>query len=148
MTSYPKPETTGVILAFLAAAFATLFPIIVSKGVQTIPAVTFAGLSVLLAAIAAFVYAIFQGRLHELKYKKAYRSLVLVALCNERLLDLAGWSALNHVNGLGGSRIDVHIIAEQRQSSVDRADRIGIHAFKAQRHRACRRAIQDIGTKA
>jgi drug/metabolite transporter (DMT)-like permease len=81
MTSYPKPETTGVILAFLAAAFATLFPIVVSKGVQTIPAVTFAGLSVLLAATAAFVYAIFQERLHELKYKKAYRSLLLVAFC-------------------------------------------------------------------
>jgi drug/metabolite transporter (DMT)-like permease len=45
------------------------------------PPVTFAGLSTLLAAIVALVYATIQGRLHELRYKKAYQSLLVVAFC-------------------------------------------------------------------
>ena len=78
------PKTTeklGLTFILLAAMLWGLFPVFVNRGTQSIPPLTFAAISVLLAALGTFIYLVTQGRLSELKNKKAYKSLLMVTLC-------------------------------------------------------------------
>jgi O-acetylserine/cysteine efflux transporter len=76
-----REENRGVILALISAALWGIFPVTVNRGVHHIPPLTFAAFSTLLAAAGAFIYAAFKGRLHELKRKDAYTSLLMITLC-------------------------------------------------------------------
>jgi len=74
-------EKTGIVLALTSAAMWGIFPVLVNRGVQIIPPITFAAITTLLAALGAFIYATATGKLHELKNKKSYTSLFMVTLC-------------------------------------------------------------------
>jgi len=75
-----KQEQIGVVLALVAAAMWGLFPVFVQRGVQSIPPITFAALSTLLAAVGSLVYAYFQGVLGELRKREAYQALWWITL--------------------------------------------------------------------
>jgi drug/metabolite transporter (DMT)-like permease len=74
-------ETRGVILALISAALWGIFPVMVNRGSQRIPPLTFAAISTLLAAAGSFVYAAFNRKLSELREKEAYVSLLMITLC-------------------------------------------------------------------
>ncbi|MFA5954701.1 MAG: DMT family transporter [Patescibacteria group bacterium] len=76
-----KQENVGVIFAFIAAAMAGMFPVLVNRGAQSIPPIMFAAITTLLAACGSFVYAILKGKLHELGNRKSYASLAMITLC-------------------------------------------------------------------
>ena len=76
-----KQENRGVILALAGAALWGIFPVMVNRGSRSVPPLTFAAISTLLAAVGSFVYAAFNGKLHELKKKEAYASLLMITLC-------------------------------------------------------------------
>ncbi len=77
----PKQEIKGVILALLSAALWGIFPVIVNRGSRNIPPLTFAAISTLLAAAGSLIYMALKGKLHELKKKEAYASLLMITLC-------------------------------------------------------------------
>lgn len=81
ITINKKQENIGVIYAILAALLWGLFPVLVNHGVQTIPPLTFAALSVLIAALGAFIYALLQGKLKEFKNKNSYFPLLMITVC-------------------------------------------------------------------
>jgi drug/metabolite transporter (DMT)-like permease len=74
-------ERIGTILALISAAMYGIFPVIVNRGSRHLMPLTFAAVAALLAAAGSFIYAAFQGKLHELKKKEAYSSLLMVSLC-------------------------------------------------------------------
>ena len=76
-----REENKGAILALISAALWGIFPVTVNRGSHTIPPLTFAALSTLLAAAGSFLYAALKGRLHELRTKEAYASLLMITLC-------------------------------------------------------------------
>ncbi len=76
-----KQEKTGVIIVLIGAAMWGIFPVLVNQGTQNIPPLMFAAITTLLAACGSFVYAAINGKLHELKNKKSYTSLLMVTLC-------------------------------------------------------------------
>lgn len=75
-----KHENKGAVLALLSAAFWGAFPVIVNRGSRRIPPLLFAAFCTLLAAAGAFVYALFKGKLAELRKKDAYAPLLMVTL--------------------------------------------------------------------
>src|SRR3989338_8901532 len=75
-----KKEGLGAALALLSAALWGAFPLLVHQGVQSIPPLTFAALSTLIAVAGAFIYAIVQGSLKELKERSNYSSLAAITL--------------------------------------------------------------------
>ena len=81
MNKYKKKENLGVILAFISAGFWGLFPVFVHQGTQTIPPLTYAAISTLLAAVGAFLYVVITGKLKELKITKSYLALWMITLC-------------------------------------------------------------------
>jgi len=76
-----KQENIGVLFALMSAIIWGVFPVVVNYGIRTIPPITFAAITTLLAAFIAFVYAAFQGNLNELKNKKTYFSLLIITIC-------------------------------------------------------------------
>jgi drug/metabolite transporter (DMT)-like permease len=74
-------EKRGVVLALVSAALWGVFPVMVNRGSHIIPPLKFAAISTLLAAAGSFVYTFLKGRLHELKKKEAYASLLMITLC-------------------------------------------------------------------
>ena len=76
-----KQENIGVLFALMSAIIWGVFPVVVNYGIRTIPPITFAAITTLLAACIAFVYAAFQGNLNELKNKKTYFSLLIITIC-------------------------------------------------------------------
>ncbi len=76
-----RQENKGVILALVSAALWGIFPVMVNRGSQKIPPLTFAALSTLLAALASFTYAALSGKLRELRKKESYASLLMITLC-------------------------------------------------------------------
>lgn len=76
-----KEENKGVILALISAALWGIFPVMVNRGSRHIPPLTFAAISTLLAAAGSFIYTAVKGKLHELKKKEAYASLLMITLC-------------------------------------------------------------------
>jgi drug/metabolite transporter (DMT)-like permease len=77
----PTQERNGVILALMSAALYGIFPVVVNRGSRHLMPLTFAAVSTLLAATGSFTYAALQGKLHELKKKESYSSLLMVTLC-------------------------------------------------------------------
>ncbi len=76
-----KQENKGVTLALISAALWGVFPVTVNRGAHSIPPLTFAAVSTLLAAAGSFSYALLKGKLHELGKKEAYASLLMITLC-------------------------------------------------------------------
>lgn len=76
-----QQEKIGVIFAFTGTAMWGIFPVLVNRGTQNIPPIMFAAITTLLAACGSFIYAALKGKLHELKNKKSYASLLMVTLC-------------------------------------------------------------------
>ncbi|MCL5022775.1 MAG: DMT family transporter [Nitrospirae bacterium] len=76
-----RSERSGVVLALISAALWGVFPVVVNRGTQRIPPLTFAALSTLVAAAGALTYAALGRKLHELKKKEAYASLLMITLC-------------------------------------------------------------------
>jgi drug/metabolite transporter (DMT)-like permease len=76
-----KQESKGVILALGSAALWGIFPVMVNRGSHNIPPLTFAAATALLAAIGSFIFMAFKGKLHELRNKEAYASLLMITLC-------------------------------------------------------------------
>jgi drug/metabolite transporter (DMT)-like permease len=74
-------ENKGAVLALLSAALWGIFPVMVNRGSRSIPPLTFAVLSSLLAAAGSLLYAASRGKLHELAEKRAYVSLLMITLC-------------------------------------------------------------------
>ena len=74
------PEKIGVKMAFIAAIFGGLFPVVINRGVQYIEPITFAALSALLAAVTAFVFLVIQKKISELKKREVYFSLLMVSI--------------------------------------------------------------------
>jgi drug/metabolite transporter (DMT)-like permease len=74
-------ENKGVLLALISAALWGIFPVMVNRGSRSIPPLTFAAISTLLAAFGSFVYTALKHRLWELKKKEAYVSLLMITLC-------------------------------------------------------------------
>lgn len=68
-----------MVYAVINAVVWGLFPVLVNRGVQIIPPLTFAAVSTLLAFVAAFFYTWAIGKLPELKNTKAYKSLVIIS---------------------------------------------------------------------
>jgi len=75
-----KQEKIGVILILISAALVGLFPVVVNRVTQTVPPITFAALSTLFAAVGLFIYATLNGKLYELKKKKAYFPILMIAI--------------------------------------------------------------------
>src|SRR3989339_527619 len=73
-------EHFGIILALLSAALWGLFPVMVNQGTKSIPPITFAALSTLLAAIGVLFFALRQKNLKQLKNKAAWRPMLMVTL--------------------------------------------------------------------
>ncbi len=78
---HAEEEKKGVVLALISAALWGAFPVVVNRGTRQIPPMEFAAVSALLAAAVSFIYMIAGGKFHELKEKKAYPSLLMVAVC-------------------------------------------------------------------
>lgn len=76
-----KKEKKGIILGLFGAALWGMFPVLVQDGVQRIPPLTFVAMSAILASFGAFVYALIEGKLFELKRKEAYTALGMITLC-------------------------------------------------------------------
>lgn len=76
-----QEEKIGIIFALTGAAMWGIFPVLVNRGTQNIPPIMFAAITTLLAAFGSFLYAALKGKLHELKNKKSYSSLLMVTLC-------------------------------------------------------------------
>jgi drug/metabolite transporter (DMT)-like permease len=76
-----KRENKGVLLALISAALWGIFPVMVNRGSRSIPPLTFAAISTLLAAFGSFVYTALKHRLWELKKKEAYVSLLMITVC-------------------------------------------------------------------
>jgi len=76
-----QKEKAGIIFVLTSAAMWGIFPVIVNRGVQSMPPLTYAAITTLLAACGAFVYAAATGKLYELKNRKSYKSLIMVTLC-------------------------------------------------------------------
>jgi len=76
-----QQEKIGVAFALTGAAMWGIFPVLVNRGTQNIPPIMFAAITTLLAACGSFIYAAIKGKLHELKNKKSYSSLLMVTLC-------------------------------------------------------------------
>jgi len=76
-----REESKGTLYCLIEAFLSGLLPVFVFLGVKNLPALGFAAVSSLLGAIAAFAYLLVSGKIAELKNKKAYESMVLVALC-------------------------------------------------------------------
>ncbi len=76
-----KQEQVGAYYILASAALWGVFPVIVNQGARSIPPISFAAITALLAAGAAFVYAASTGKLHELKNKKSYASLLMISFC-------------------------------------------------------------------
>ena len=74
-------ENIGVLLVLASALLWGLFPVLVNQGVKSIPPITFAALSTLLAAVGALAYALLRGTLSEIKNKKAYFPLFMITIC-------------------------------------------------------------------
>jgi drug/metabolite transporter (DMT)-like permease len=77
----PKQETKGVLLALVNAALYGMFPVVVNRGSRLLMPLTFAAISALLAAFGSLVYTALKGKLHELKKRESYSSLLMVTLC-------------------------------------------------------------------
>ncbi len=80
MTPFTR-ENKGAALALISAALWGVFPVMVNRGSRSIPPLTFAAFSTLLAAAGSFLYAAFKGKLPELREKEAYSSLLMITLC-------------------------------------------------------------------
>lgn len=76
-----KQENIGIILALITAAMYGMFPIFVNYGTKSISPMMFAAITTLLAACGSFIYATSKSKLHELKNRKSYSSLIMVTLC-------------------------------------------------------------------
>lgn len=75
-----RQEKIGVIFGLLGAALYGVHPIIINKGTQIIPPLTFAAITILLASFVCFLYAILKGKLFELKNRKAYLPVLMVTI--------------------------------------------------------------------
>ncbi|MBI5753621.1 DMT family transporter [Candidatus Peregrinibacteria bacterium] len=73
-------EKIGITLVLLSASIHGLSPLIISKESHNIPPVTFAAITTIIGAFFCFLIVLKQKKLHELKIKKAYPSLLLVGL--------------------------------------------------------------------
>lgn len=80
-TTVMSKETYGSLAVISSAAIVSLFPIVVSKGVQVFPPLTFAGLSLLITFVTTFLYSAVSGVLPELKKTAAYYPMVINAIC-------------------------------------------------------------------
>lgn len=74
-------ENQGTILALFSAALWGIFPVVVNQGSHQIPPLFFAAVTTLLAAMSSLAYTAFKRKLPELKNRKAYADLVIIALC-------------------------------------------------------------------
>jgi len=74
-------EKIGVICVLITAVFEGLFPILVNRGGHIMPPITFAAFSILMAAVACFIYALASGSLREVLNRKAYKPILMVAIC-------------------------------------------------------------------
>ncbi len=76
-----KQEAIGVSIALFSAVMWGLFPVIVVVGVKEISPLSYAALSMVIAAIGTFIYAAFTGKLREFSVRKAYVPLIMITLC-------------------------------------------------------------------
>ncbi|MCD4760878.1 DMT family transporter [bacterium] len=74
-------EKIGTLFILIHAVMWGIFPVLVNHGVKNIPPLTYAALTILLATIGAFFYALIQGKLSDLKNKNSYKSLLMITLC-------------------------------------------------------------------
>jgi hypothetical protein len=58
-----KQENIGVIFVLISAATWGIFPVLVNRETHNIPPITFAAITILLAACGAFLYAASKGPL-------------------------------------------------------------------------------------
>lgn len=75
-----KLEDKGVIIILIHSGIFSLFPILVNKGTQSIPPLTFAALTTLTAAFICFFYALTRNQLHQIKNKKTWFPLLMITL--------------------------------------------------------------------
>ncbi len=75
-----QQEKIGVMLALVAASIHGLAPLIINQAGKLIPPLTFAAITTLIGSVFCFFCAAWEGKLHELKIKKAYPLLLLVSL--------------------------------------------------------------------
>ncbi|PIT86127.1 MAG: hypothetical protein COU33_04880 [Candidatus Magasanikbacteria bacterium CG10_big_fil_rev_8_21_14_0_10_43_6] len=74
-------ERTGVLFGLAAAAGWGLFPILVQRGTQTIPPVTFAALSTLVSVATFVCYSTVRASWNELRDRRVYFPILMIALC-------------------------------------------------------------------
>jgi drug/metabolite transporter (DMT)-like permease len=77
----PRQENIGVVLALMSAVLYGIFPVVVNRGSRHLSPLIFAAISTLLAAVGSLIYTALKGRLHELKKKDSYSSLLMVTVC-------------------------------------------------------------------
>lgn len=81
MIAQQRSEKTGVFLVLGSALLWGIFPILINRGVQNIPPLTFAAFITIIGAFGALLYSTQQKTLHEVKRREAYFSLLMVTLC-------------------------------------------------------------------
>lgn len=77
---HKKQEKIGVILALSSAVIGGLFPVFINRGAHSIPPLTFAAISTLLASVGALAYLVLQNKTAELKKKGIYYNILLITL--------------------------------------------------------------------
>lgn len=81
MKTSKQVEKLGVFYVLLAAAVFGVFPLLVNVGSKNIPPLFFAAITTFLASLVALFYAALKGKLHEIKKRKSYTSILMVTLC-------------------------------------------------------------------
>ncbi|MFH1591590.1 MAG: DMT family transporter [archaeon] len=74
-------ETKGAVFALASAALWGIFPVMVHHGTKTIPPLMFAAITMLLAAVASFLYAAYKKNLGRIADRKAFFPIIMVTLC-------------------------------------------------------------------
>lgn len=105
--SQASQERTGVIFVLLSTAIWGAFPVLVHYGVQSAPPLTLAALSVSLAAVCTFIYALVTGKLIELRQRKVWKAMALVALCIVIIPNTLFFLGAQHTSGINSSMLQL-----------------------------------------
>ncbi|MEK7544546.1 MAG: DMT family transporter [Patescibacteria group bacterium] len=77
-----KKEQHGVAYGLLGAAVGSLWPVLIHQGTQKIAPISFTAIVSIIATVVLFIYAVSKGKFSEIKKKKAYLPITIIALCS------------------------------------------------------------------
>lgn len=98
-----KEENIGIIFTLTEAATWGIFPVLVNKGTQSIPPVTLAAITTLIAAIGCLVYAAIKGKLHELNNKKSFIPIIMITICIVIIPNILFFIGASKTSGINSS---------------------------------------------